>query len=206
MLSACLSQPEAITEYPGAGGSGIPPSGANSPPVVSGNPLNIVKIDESYAFRPNAWDPDGDSLSFNIQNKPDWLAFETTSGRLSGTPVAGNEGDYRDISISASDGSDTASLMFSITVTSVGAAFVTLDWTPPTENEDGTVLTDLAGYKIYYGVTAGTYPNSIRIDNPGLSTYVVDNLTPRAYYFVATSINAMGVESQYSNMAVKVAN
>jgi hypothetical protein len=83
---------------------------------------------------------------------------------------------------------------------------VTLSWTPPTQNEDGTALTDLAGYWIYWGTSPGSYPDSVKIDNPGLSTYVVDNLVPGTYEFVATSFNASGVESVYSNPATKVVN
>ncbi len=198
-MSGCTGEQEAITENPGGGSS-------NSPPVLTGSPDNSVKIGESYSFQPAASDPDGDALSFDIQNKPGWANFDTATARFSGTPLLGDEGVYSDITITVSDGSDTSSLIFSVTVTSIGSASVTLSWTPPTENEDGTALMDLAGYNIYYGDSAGTYPNSIRIDNPGLSTYVVDNLTPKTYYFVATSFNAFGIESQYSNEAVKVAN
>jgi len=198
-LSACLSEQEAITGNSGGGSS-------NSPPSLSGIPANTVKIGESYSFQPDASDPDGDALSFGIQNKPAWANFDTTNAQFSGVPLLGDEGVYSDITISVSDGSDTSSLAFSVTVTSIGSASVTLSWTPPTENEDGSALTDLAGYNIYYGDSAGTYPNWIRIDNSGMSTYVVGNLTPKTYYFVATSFNAMGIESRYSNEAVKVAN
>lgn len=199
MLSGCLSEQGAITEGPGEGSS-------NSPPVLQGFPANSVKIGESYSFQPDASDPDGDSLTFSIQNKPSWLDFDATMAGVSGTPLLGDEGVYSDITITVSDGNATSSLIFSVTVTSIGSASVTLSWTPPTENEDGTALTDLAGYNIYYGDVQGTYPNSIRIDNPGMSTFVVGNLTPKTYYFVATSFNAFGIESQYSNEAVKVAN
>ena len=80
---------------------------------------------------------------------------------------------------------------------------MTLNWTAPTENEDGSPLEDLSGYRIYWGATPGNYPNSVTIDNPGLTTYVVDNLAPGTYEFVATSFNAAGVESGYSNAATK---
>ncbi len=83
---------------------------------------------------------------------------------------------------------------------------VTLNWSAPTQNEDGTPLTDLAGYKIYWGTTgttAGDYPNSVTIDNPGITTYVVDNLEFGTYEFVATSFNTAGIESSYSNPATK---
>ena len=68
---------------------------------------------------------------------------------------------------------------------------------------DGTVLTDLAGYRIYYGLSEGYYPNRIDIDTPGIAAYVVENLVPQTYYFVATSVNSAGAESIFSNVAVK---
>jgi hypothetical protein len=48
-----------------------------------------------------------------------------------------------------------------------------LSWTPPTENDDGTALTDFDGYKIYWETTPGNYPNSVTIDE-GLTTKVVN--------------------------------
>ena len=74
-----------------------------------------------------------------------------------------------------------------------------LSWTPPTENTDGSVLTNLAGYKIYYGTTSGEYNVVITLDNPSLSEYLVENLpTGYTYYFVITAFNSSGVESGYS--------
>ena len=79
-----------------------------------------------------------------------------------------------------------------------------MDWTPPTENEDGSALVDLAGYTIYWGTTPGNYTSSVSIDNPGISRYVIENLTPGTYEFAATSYNSARVESVYSNVAIKV--
>jgi hypothetical protein len=79
-----------------------------------------------------------------------------------------------------------------------------LSWIAPTENEDGTPLTDLAGYRIYWGTTPGMYTDSVTLDNPGLTSYVVENLAPGTYEFVATSYDEEGVESAYSNLATKV--
>jgi len=81
---------------------------------------------------------------------------------------------------------------------------VTLSWTQPTQNADGTTLTDLAGYKIYWGTTSGSYPNSVTINDKNATNYVVDNLSPGTYEFVATSFNASGVESSYSAPATRV--
>jgi hypothetical protein len=43
----------------------------------------------------------------------------------------------------------------------------------------------------------------VTLNNPGLTTYVVDNLAPGTYEFVATAFNAAGVESRFSNAASK---
>ena len=91
--------------------------------------------------------------------------------------------------------------------TGTGSGSVTLTWQPPTQNADGTPLTDLAGYNIYVGMTPDTYDfMEIRLDNPGLITYVVENLDPGTYYFAATAFNSSGVESAFSRELVRVVN
>jgi len=92
----------------------------------------------------------------------------------------------------------------SVTANQVSTGSTTLSWMPPTQNSDGSPLTDLAGYKIYFGNESGNYHTSIQIDNPGLALYVVENLTPNIYYFVLTAINSSGVESQFSNEVSKL--
>jgi hypothetical protein len=75
---------------------------------------------------------------------------------------------------------------------------VTLSWQPPTQNADGTPLLDLSGYTIYFGTQSQSYDSEIELDNPGLTTYVVENLVPDTYYFAATAVNSSGMESTFS--------
>jgi hypothetical protein len=76
---------------------------------------------------------------------------------------------------------------------------VTLSWYPPTDNTDGTPLTNLGGYKIYYGANPQEYSNTIEVSNPGLTSYVIDSLTVgTTYYFAVTAVSRAGVESLYS--------
>ena len=182
----------------------LPP--VNNPPTISGTPSTSVEEGTSYSFTPTASDPDGDALTFSISGQPSWASFNTSTGTLSGTPGAADVGLYTGIVISVSDSEFTDSLAeFSIDVVAANSATgsVTLSWTAPIENEDGSALEDLAGYRIYWGTTPGEYPNSMTIDNPGITTTVIDNLVPGTYEFVATAFNAAGVESVYSNTSTK---
>ena len=199
-LGACLSDEKSDTD--GAGDEVTTP---NNPPTISGNPQTAVMMGNNYSFTPSASDPDGDILSFSVQNMPIWASFDSSTGSLTGVPTLGDVGLFEQIAITVSDGTDTTSLSaFSIEVVQVALGSMTLSWTPPTENTDGTTLTDLAGYRIYYGPSEGNYPNRVEINTAGLSTYVIDNVVPNTYYVVATSINGSGIESVFSNIAVKI--
>ena len=176
----------------------------NSGPVINGNPPPAVLVSEMYDFTPNAYDPDGDTLTFSITNKPSWANFSTSTGRLSGQPTLDNVGTIANIVISVSDGKASDSLQpFSVTVSQTALGNVTLNWIAPTQNADGSPLTDLAGYKIFYGTSSRDYSHEIHINNPSVTTYVVDNLVPDTYYFAAKSFNSSGVESVYSGEAVR---
>lgn len=178
---------------------------ANNPPTISGTPTASILMGNSYSFAPTASDPDGDTLSFSIQNKPSWANFNTINGSITGQVQLADVGIYQNIAIAVSDGARSAQLApFSVEVVQQGDGTVTLSWTPPTENTDGTPLLDLASYKIYYGLAAGNYPNEIVISNPGVATFVVEGLVPNTYFFVATAVNAQGVESDFSNVTTKV--
>ena len=188
------------------GGSSVPggdePSD-NQAPSIQGVPSTSVQVGSSYIFDASASDPDGDLLTFSITGLPVWAGFNESTGDLSGTPGDGHVGVYTNIRISVSDGSVGVNLApFSITVNAMGMGTVTLNWTAPTENEDGSILTDLDKYRIYWGTNPGNYPNSVTID-AGTTTYIVENLAAGTYEFVATSINAAGVESVFSNPATK---
>ena len=179
---------------------------SNSPPTISGTPPASVEVGTNYSFLPTSDDPDGDTLTFSIDGLPMWAEFDSTTGSVSGTPAVGDENVYGNIMIVVSDGEFTDSLgPFSIQVLSsgTGAGSVTLSWAAPMQNEDGSALTDLAGYKLYWGTTPGNYTGTATIDNPGITTYTVDGLSAGTYEFVATSLNAAGIESTYSNPVTK---
>lgn len=174
----------------------------NITPTISGAPPATATVGTAYSFTPKANEPDGDPLSFSVKNKPSWAAFSIASGAISGTPTAANAGTYSNIVITASTGHASASLApFSIAVkqpagsSSPSTGSVTISWLPPTENVNGSALTNLAGYHIYYGTSASSLTRVVNITNPGLATYVLSNLAAATWYFALTSVNSNGVES-----------
>ena len=176
----------------------------NRVPTISGTPGTTVVQGNAYAFTPAASDPDGNTLTFSITNKPGWASFNTSTGMLSGTPGAGDVGTTAGVVITVSDGTLTASLpQFGVTVQALGTGTATLSWTPPTQNTDGSTLTNLAGFKIYWGTVAGSYTNSVTLNNAGLSTYVVENLSSGTYFFAASALNSSGEESAKTAAASK---
>ena len=85
--------------------------------------------------------------------------------------------------------------------TSKGSA--TLTWTAPTSNSDGSALTNLAGYHIYYGGSAASLSNMINIASPSTLTYLVSNLGTGTWYFAVAAYTNTGLESGMSNVGSK---
>jgi hypothetical protein len=184
--------------------SPVPTVSANVAPTIRGTPPTSVLAGNQYSFSPTATDSNGDALAFSITNRPSWATFNVTNGRLVGTPSAANVGAYANIRISVSDGAATASLpAFGINVTAVGNGSATLSWLPPTQNQDGSALTNLAGYKVHWGTSSGSYTNNVTINNPGITSYLVENLVPGRYYFALSAFTSSGLTSNFSNEGTK---
>jgi hypothetical protein len=176
----------------------------NVAPTISGTPATAVMQGTQYTFQPTAVDANGDVLTFTIVNKPAWATFSAATGRLSGTPGAADVGTTTGIVIAVTDGALTSSLAaFNVAVQAVALGSATLSWTPPTQNTDGSALTDLGGFKIYWGTSQSNLSNVATINNPGITTYLVENLVPGTYFFAATAFDTSGNESTRSNVASK---
>jgi Putative Ig domain len=182
-----------------------PTSAPNQPPTISGTPLTAAKTNQAYAFQPTAVDPDGDTVTFNVSNKPAWASFDTRTGKLAGTPSSSSTGTFSDITISVTDGKSNSRLgPFNITVKSTATTgSATLSWQPPTENADGSPLTNLAGYVIRYGNRSDALTVELKISNPGITTAMIENLAPATWYFTVSAYTSTGVESMPSAVGSK---
>jgi hypothetical protein len=162
---------------------------------------------QKYAFQPTVSAGTG-TVTFQVQGKPSWAAFNTATGALTGTPAVANEGMTGAITVTASNGNSSASIgPFKIAVNAAPAApatgSATLSWNVPTQNTDGTPLTDLAGYHIYYGTSAGAWTSTIVVSTASETSYVVSGLAPGTYYFAIVAFNTAGEDSPQSNVGSK---
>ena len=132
----------------------------------------------------------------------DWSGNKPTSGSQ---VVSGLTIDSQfNLVCNGAGGSVNDSVSVSVVLNSNGTAL--LSWMPPTENTDGSQLDDLAGYRIHYGTSSGSYSDTIDIDTPGLSSYLIENLASSTWYFSMTAVNSSGVESSFSTEVSKTIN
>lgn len=124
-----------------------------------------------------------------------WSSTEATSctasGGWSGTKAA--------------NGTEVVSASVTTTYTLVCSAATgqaTATWTAPTQNTDGTPLTNLASYKLYHATTTGGVPNAtpIVVTAPATS-HTITGLPAGLRYYGIRAVNAAGVESAMSNLA-----
>ena len=197
--------PDGSGATPPPGGSTPPPTGGNSPPSISGTPPTSATVGRQWSFQPSISDPDGDALTVTADNRPPWMSLNSSTGRLNGTPQAGDVLTWSNIRLTVSDGQATASLGgFSVVVHPVGAQMgsATLSWMPPTERTDGSPIGQLAGYEVLYGQVSRNYDTVVELD-AGITRYVVQDLGPGTWYFAIRAVTADGLESSPSQEVSK---
>ena len=78
-----------------------------------------------------------------------------------------------------------------------------MSWTPPSENTDGSTLSNLAGFRVQYGTSPTALTQTVQISNPGVVTYVVTGLNAGNWYFSVRAYTSGGAESANSSVVSK---
>ena len=137
-----------------------------------------------------------------------WTSTDAAScsaggGWSGGKPVSGSElvgplSTGTSFSLTCSNANGNAMAMVSVTVN----GNLTLSWVAPSENVDGSALTDLAGYRIYWGVASRSYDDHVQLNDATATTHTV--VLPEGDYYVAmTALDDDGNESAHSNEVLK---
>ena len=90
-----------------------------TPPTISGTPATVAEVNKVYSFTPVGGSRIvNDALVYSIVNKPSWASFDTTTGALTGTPVAADTIDTTDIviTVTSTNGLSTSLAPFNVTV------------------------------------------------------------------------------------------
>lgn len=169
-------------ETPGSGGSPTAELSADEEVVGSGDDVRLT------------W---SSSNTDTCQASGGWSGVRGTSGSLTVGPVT----ESTTFTLTCSGAGGSAVAMISVSVLGV----VTLSWQAPKKNEDGTALTDLAGYRIYYGEESRAYSDDVEVPSADITAQDVV-LPSGSYYFAMTAMDAEGNESAYSNEVVKIVN
>jgi hypothetical protein len=72
---------------------------------------------------------------------------------------------------------------------------ITVTWQAPTENVDGSALTNLASYNIYLGSTTATLVKTASVSS-SLTTYTTPPRAAGVCLFALTAVSAKGAESE----------
>ena len=186
-----------------SGGSGGSGQASNSDPVESGPP------DQAPTSLPSVTlDTASGSVASGGSTTLNWTSINADSCEASGSwtgnlPPSGNQ----------TVGPLTSNSTFSVTCSNLrGSAIVmvtvsisgelSLNWVAPAENVDGSALTDLAGYRIYYGERSRDYSGQEAVNDPDITSISIS--APAGSYYVAmTAIDTQGNESGYSNEVLK---
>ena len=117
------------------------------------------------------------------------LALQLTACLSGNTPS-------EDVSVLIGGSNDRAS--------SLAGNSLSLTWVAPAAREDGTglSLSEIAGYRIYYGTEPGNYPNRIDINDGSADQAEIPGLQPASYYVVVTTVDVDGRESSFSQEVV----
>ena len=137
-----------------------------------------------------------------------WSSTQATSCAASGgwagdLPVSGSQTvgpltANTTFTLGCTDGSETAIQMLTVSV----SGLLALNWQAPTENVDGTPLTDLASYRIYYGEGSRNYFETVNVADPAALMHSF-TLISGSYYVAMTAIDVDGNESAFSNEVLK---
>jgi hypothetical protein len=122
-----------------------------------------------------------------------WSGSKALSGSETTPPL--NADQTYQLSCSGSNGNALA-------MTTVSLRTAALSWTAPTQNVDGSALTNLAGYKVYWGTAPRTYSSSASVAGAGTTTFTT-NLAPGTWYFAVSALDSTGAESAKTNEVSK---
>jgi hypothetical protein len=121
------------------------------------------------------------------------------STMLIGAALFGCQNGSQDASSgSSAAASDTTGSTSAGTTPPTQAGTATVSWVAPSVDING--MSNVAGYRIYYGTTADSLTHVIDVEDAAAVSYTVAKLSPGMWYFAVTDYDAQKIESALSGV------
>jgi hypothetical protein len=124
-----------------------------------------------------------------------WHGFEPTQGTATTNGLTATS-TFSLACYNASGARSSAKV--TVTVAAAANGTVTLGWSPPTLNTDGTPVTPLSGYTVYYGTSADSMTQSLAVAGGSTSSCEITGLAAGTWYFGVAANAANGTSSASS--------
>lgn len=165
-------------------------------PEFVGAPADSARVGQDYNYQPTVKGASADTLHFTAVNLPPWARLDPKTGAITGRPATTHIGAHESIAITVTDGSQrkATSREFAITVLGPASGVARLQWPAPVSKVDGSLLDDLAGFRILYGRDPEELDHSVWISNPDARSHEFATLEEGAWYFAIVSVSVSGLE------------
>jgi hypothetical protein len=189
-------------------------TGGNASPTIDSAPVTTATVGQAYSYDVNASDGDGDTLTYSLDVQPLGMSINASSGLISWTPSAGQEGS-RGVTVRVSDGNggiDTQS--FSINVASAPPppnTAPTISSSPVLTGTEGQAYTydveatDADGDTLTYSLVVGTTGMTISASTGLIEWTPAANQTGSSYVAVRVEDGNGGTANQDFWIAVEAA-
>jgi hypothetical protein len=181
--------PEPVPEPASAPEPEPTPEPVSEPSVTFSTDQREVRVDELATLSWSSTDAD------SCQASGDWSGQKAVAGSQQIGPFDG--ASTFTLTCSGPGGSALAMLQ----IDRIGS--VQLSWLAPSENVDGSSLTDLAGYRIYFGSSSRTYQDSIVVNDKSATSHEFEAKSGE-YYVSMSAVDTEGNESAFSNEVLKL--
>lgn len=94
----------------------VDPAPPNLPPTVQNPGAQTVNVGTNANIQITAQDPESQPLTYTATGLPAWASISSTTGLITGTPGVGDIGGPTSITVNVSDGVNTVSTTFTLTV------------------------------------------------------------------------------------------
>ena len=96
----------------------------------------------------------------------------------------------------------TTSTNYTLTCT-WGSGYARVGWVAPTTNTNGSPITNLSGFRVYYGTSTSSMTQVQQVTDVGATFATVSPLASGTWYFKVKAVNSNGAESADSNITSK---